>query len=187
MNNRLLLLLICMALPGHLLADETADHTQEARGLVKEFFGALKGELQAAMKTGGPTNAISTCKLKAPEIANQLSQKSGWTLARTSLKLRNQDNAPDTWEMNVLRSFESRKQAGEDITKMELAGTVETDGKPVFRYMKAIPTAELCLKCHGTNIDPQVAKKLDDLYPEDQARDYSLGDIRGAFTFQKSL
>jgi hypothetical protein len=187
MVKRVPLFLFCALLPAHLLADEVANHTQEARGLVKEFFGALKGELQAAMKTGGPVNAIGVCNLKAPEIANQLSQKSGWQLARTSLMLRNQENAPDVWEQNVLRSFEARKKAGEDITKMELAGIVESDGKLTFRYMKAIPTAELCLKCHGANIDANVAEKLDALYPEDQARGYKQGDIRGAFTFQKSL
>jgi hypothetical protein len=53
--------------------------------------------------------------------------------------------------------------------------------------MKAIPTAELCLKCHGGDIDAKVAERLDALYPDDQARGYNQGDIRGAFTFRKSL
>jgi hypothetical protein len=187
MNKRALLFFFCAVLPAHLLADEVTDYTQEARGLVKEFFGALKGELKTAMEAGGPVNAIGTCNLKAPEIANQLSQQSGWELARTSLKLRNQDNAPDIWEKNVLLSFEARKKAGEDVTGMELAGIVESDGKLTFRYMKAIPTAELCLKCHGGDIDAKVAERLDALYPDDQARGYNQGDIRGAFTFRKSL
>jgi hypothetical protein len=187
MNKRLLLVLFCMALPGQLLADENAELTQEARGLVKEFFSALKGELQTAMQAGGPIAAIGTCNLKAPEIANQLSQKSGWSLARTSLKPRNQENTPDVWEKNVLLSFESRQQAGEEVTKIELSGVVEADDKRTFRYMKAIPTAELCLKCHGSNVDAGVAEKLDTLYPQDQARGYKLGDIRGAFTFKKAL
>jgi hypothetical protein len=187
MIRRVLLFFSCAVLPIHLLADEVADYTQEARGLVKEFFGALKGELEAAMKAGGPINAIGTCNLKAPEIAHQLSQRSGWELARTSLKLRNQDNAPDSWEKNVLLSFEARKKSGEDITNMELAGIVESEGKLTFRYMKAIPTGELCLKCHGDNIDAKVAERLDALYPDDQARGYKQGDIRGAFTFEKGL
>ena len=53
--------------------------------------------------------------------------------------------------------------------------------------MKAIPTAELCLACHGTKIDPVVAAKLTELYPRDQARGYKVGDIRGAFTFIEPL
>ena len=86
MKKKLLTFLFCALLPGYLLADQTVANTQEARGLVKAFMGELKGELQAAMKDGGPVNAIGVCNLKAPEIAAQKSQESGWQLARTSAK-----------------------------------------------------------------------------------------------------
>ncbi len=187
MKKSLFTLMFCALLPGYLYADEVAQHAGEARGLIKEFAGALKGELKAAMKAGGPLEAISTCNNKAPEIASQKSQELGWDLARTSLKLRNPDNAPDAWEQEVLQSFETRKAAGEDAAKMEQAEIVEKDGKRVFRYMKAIPAGKRCLKCHGESIKADLAEKLDSLYPEDQARGFKEGDIRGAFTFQKAL
>jgi hypothetical protein len=47
--------------------------------------------------------------------------------------------------------------------------------------MKAIPTKIVCLKCHGSEIDPKIVAKLDELYPEDKAVGYKQGDIRGAF------
>ena len=53
--------------------------------------------------------------------------------------------------------------------------------------MKAIPTGELCLVCHGTQIAPQVLEKLDALYPRDEARGFSAGDIRGAFTITQPM
>jgi hypothetical protein len=53
--------------------------------------------------------------------------------------------------------------------------------------MKAIPAGKACLKCHGDGIDAEVVEKLDELYPEDKARDFKEGDIRGAFTFEKAL
>jgi hypothetical protein len=187
MKKILLPFLISALIPGHLLADQADQYTQEARGLVKEFVGGLKGELKAAMEKGGPVNAIGTCNKKAPEIAEQKSQQFQWKMARTSLKLRNQDNAPDGWEQNVLESFEKRKAAGEDVRKMEHREIVEKDGKQVFRYMKAIPAGKACLKCHGDGIDAEVVEKLDELYPEDKARDFKEGDIRGAFTFEKAL
>ncbi len=187
MKKILLTSLLCATLPGQVFADEVTQYTQEARGLVKEFMGSLKGELKTAMEAGGPIEAIGTCNLKAPEIAGQKSQQFGWDLARTSLKLRNRDNAPDAWEQEVLQSFETRKGAGEDITKIELSEIVEQDGKRYFRYMKAIPTGKPCLKCHGDGIDADVAEKLDSLYPEDKARGFKEGDIRGAFTFRKAL
>ncbi|MBL6933600.1 MAG: DUF3365 domain-containing protein, partial [Rhodospirillales bacterium] len=54
--------------------------------------------------------------------------------------------------------------------------------------MKAIPTDEKpCLACHGGNISEEVAAKLDDLYPQDKARGYNAGDIRGAFTIRQPM
>ncbi len=159
----------------------------EARSQVKPFMMALKGELQKAMKAGGPVNAISVCNEKAPQIAARLSQRSGWELARTSLKVRNPDNAPDAWERKVLERFEQEKAAGADVKKLEYYELVDQDGKKVFRYMKAIPTGGICLECHGPQLKPEVAARLDQLYPHDQARGFEPGDIRGAFTFLKVL
>jgi len=68
---------------------------------------------------------------------------------------------------------------------------VEKDGKKAFRFIKATEIPPLsktpCLKCHGENIDPQVAAKLDKLYPNDMARGYKPGIIRGAFTITQPM
>jgi hypothetical protein len=53
--------------------------------------------------------------------------------------------------------------------------------------MKAIPTAELCLTCHGEALDPELQATLDELYPADKARGFKEGDIRGAFTLSRPL
>lgn len=53
--------------------------------------------------------------------------------------------------------------------------------------MKAIPTAGLCLQCHGTAINPEVSAKLNELYPHDKAVGYREGDIRGAFLVTSKL
>ena len=53
--------------------------------------------------------------------------------------------------------------------------------------MKAIPTAQLCLACHGENIDSITRTRLEKLYPDDQAAGYKVGDIRGAFSITQPL
>ena len=53
--------------------------------------------------------------------------------------------------------------------------------------MQAIPTGEVCLACHGTAIAPEITAALDEQYPDDQARGFSLGEIRGAFSLSKPL
>ena len=70
---------------------------------------------------------------------------------------------------------------------MEFYEVVKTGNGEVFRYMKAIPAGKLCMTCHGSNIAPELVKKIDELYPNDQARGYSPGDIRGAFTIQQGM
>lgn len=160
----------------------------EAKGIVKTFFTELKGELEAAVKAGGPVSAISVCQDRAPEIAAGLSEKTGWEVGRTSLKTRNAElNAPDDWERQVLMRFEERKAAGEDVKTMAFAEVVEEGGEESYRFMKAIPTGEICLACHGEHIDAEVAAAIDEAYPDDQAKGFKLGDIRGAFTLAKPL
>lgn len=159
----------------------------EARSLAKNFGGQLKGEVATSMKAGGPVATIEVCNIKAPLIAKELSASSGWEVARTSLKLRNPDNAPDTWERGVLEQFEARKAAGEPVGQLEFAELVDGDGGRQYRYMKAIGTEQVCLNCHAAEIKPEVEAKLGALYPEDRARGFAVGDIRGAFTLSKDL
>ena len=159
---------------------------EEAKGLIKTFAGTLKGELEAAMKAGGPIEAIKVCKERAPAIAADISAKSGWKVGRTSLKTRNgQLNAPDDWERAVLYRFDERHAAGEPADSLAFAEVVEVNGTREFRFMKAIPTGEVCLACHGTQIAPAVSAALDEAYPGDQARGYKVGDVRGAFSLSK--
>ena len=169
------------------MADEIEKRRKESRIVVGDFLLMLKLELKAAMREGGPGNAVRVCHTKAPQIAAEFSQKYGWRIGRTSLKLRNPNDAPDAWEMKVLQEFEKRKAAGEDIRTLEYAEIVTTDGKKQFRYMKAIPTEKVCLTCHGTEIEPEEATALKKLYPHDKATGFKEGDIRGAFTVTQSM
>ena len=165
-------------------ADELDELADTSRELIGEFSGKLINELTTALNEGGPENAIKVCKVKAPWISNELS-RDGWSVRRTSLKIRNPDNAPDEFEEALLREFEEKKSAGYDIDKLAYYKLTEIGTHSEFRYIKAIPVNEICLQCHGEYISEPVVKRLDELYPEDKARNYKLGDIRGAFTLRK--
>lgn len=187
-----LCILAAMALAGTIgsaarAADDIDADVAKSRELVQAFAKNLKAELQQAMEAGGPTNGIGVCHTVAPEIATEQSEESGWEVGRTALRLRNPMNAPDAWELATLEQFEAAKVAGADVQTMERHETVSENGKTMFRYMKAIPTAELCTSCHGTDLAPEVLARLAELYPEDQATGFTVGDIRGAFTLKKPL
>ena len=151
----------------------------ESRDIVDEFAGALKGELQESMGSGGPLAAIDVCKDRAPKIASDLSRSSGAKLRRTSLRFRNPVNAPEPWEARVLREFEATASADDSGAPLEYFSR-EDDG--TVRYMSAIRTGGVCLVCHGVGMAPEIAEKLDGEYPYDSARGYVPGDIRGAFS-----
>lgn len=183
LKNVLLVALVPMAVH----ADDMAQYKKQSVAAIKEFGGKLKGELQKAMKAGGPVKAITVCSEKAPAIASEVSKKHKLKIARTSLKFRNPGNKPDAWELKVLKQFEQRKARGEKPANIAYAEIVNMDGKKVYRFMKAIPTGKLCLNCHGSQIKPEVMSKLKTLYPSDMATGFKQGDIRGAFTVSKEL
>jgi hypothetical protein len=165
-------------------AVDQAALTEEAKSAVQALGGTLKGELEAAMKAGGPVEAMSICNTRAPEIAKAVSAEKGLQVSRVSLKNRNPVmGKPNEWQTAVLNDFEAKKAAGADPATLAHAEVVGGE----FRFMKAIPTAEVCLKCHGTDLSPAVTAKLTELYPEDKATGYNAGDLRGAFVVVKNL
>ena len=149
MTRTALVAALAAALPLTAAAADREALAEEGRALIREFAGTLKGELQAAMKAGGPTNAIAVCNIRAPEIAREVSEASGWTVARSSHRLRNPANAPDAWTAAAIEDFLAREAAGETAESIAKAGIVEEDGRKVFRMARAIPTAKVCLACHG--------------------------------------
>ncbi|MGR6873020.1 Tll0287-like domain-containing protein [Pseudomonas sp. HK3] len=173
---RTILMLAIILLSSTVLADDT----QDARSTIQGFAKDLKHTLISTMKSNGPVAAINVCNLSAPAIAKQHSQ-SPWQISRTSLQVRNPNNQPSDWLKQVLLEFEQRKQKGEPVAQIEFSQQRE-DG---WYFIKAIPTGEPCLACHGHNIKPAVQTKLAELYPNDTATGFNLGDIRGAFVVKK--
>lgn len=162
-------------------------HAEAAR-LAGQLGGTLRNDLMAAMQSGGPLNAINVCREKAGPAAYGLADTNpGWTIGRTSLRIRNLANSPDEWESKVLRQFEQRVQAGEDPSGLEQIDIVNNGNQRQFRYMKAIPAAEMCMLCHGENLAPELKDRIGSLYPGDRATGYKPGELRGAFTLTRQL
>ena len=171
-----LLLVVAAQSAGQTVVDA---RVETSRTITAEFASRLQSALLSAMSEGGPAAAIAVCQELAPQIASELSRSSGAKVQRTSLKFRNAANAPELWQSDVLQKFDSSAaQAGQPggLESFSVAG----DGG--FRYMKAIPTGELCLTCHGSAVPAEVEAALDEHYPHDLARGYALGDVRGAFS-----
>lgn len=178
----------CAAAGAVWAQEDQAALVEEAKGMMQAFGGALKAELTAAVEAGGPVNGIEVCNTRAPAIAAQVPGDSGWIVSRSSHKLRNPLNGPDDFTAAAIAEFLERQSNGEAADTLVKAAMVEENGQKMFRLVKAIPTGELCLNCHGgDNVKPEVVAKLAELYPADQARGFSVGEMRGVFTLIKPL
>jgi hypothetical protein len=161
------------------LARETADRIlTESRVLLLREIG-LKG-------AAGATEA---CAAVAQEIARKKEQE-GWRVRRVSERFRNPADAPDDFERRVLQRWAAEHRRKPLPPETEFRDTVREGGRSYLRYMKPIVIqSELCLTCHGPaeKLDAEVKAKLDALYPQDQARDYRVGDLRGAISVKIPL
>jgi hypothetical protein len=190
MKRGFITLSVLTILSAPALADvDAAKLMEEGRSIAVKMPPKLLEVLGDEIRKGGYAEAMVVCRDKAPQMAKSLSEQTGWSIRRVSLKNRNPKAVPDTWERSVLEDFDRRTAAGEKPTAMEKGEIVSEGDKKFYRYMKALPTQDLCLNCHGTpdRIEPAVQTKLKELYPDDKAIGYGLEQIRGAITIKKAL
>jgi len=192
LTNMLLTILMCLISTTSQAQNNTSPEnisalTLEAQQLTKAYMRTLKKTLQGSIIASGPAATINVCSVSAPAIEQSLSTRHDWHIARTSTRIRNPNNRPDPWERRVLQNFASKISKGAPVKGLEETAVMNLNGKPTFRYMKAIPVGNVCLTCHGHKISGSVATAINDRYPSDQAKGYRKGELRGAFTLYKYL
>jgi hypothetical protein len=167
---------------------EEASWVGDARKVASAMPPKLLGVLTEEIQKGGPESAVAVCRDKAPQMAKAASEQSGWAIRRVSLRNRNPKAVPDAWERTVLEEFDRRAAAGEAAPTLEKSEVVADGDNKVQRYMKALPTQEVCLSCHGAadNLSTAVSEQLRKLYPDDKAVGYKPGEIRGAITLKRA-
>ncbi|MBT8088226.1 MAG: DUF3365 domain-containing protein [Gammaproteobacteria bacterium] len=140
-----------------------------------ELLTPLKTDLKEALVAGmqdGPLNAVSVCKEQAPAIAASLSVD-GVEMGRASHKLRNPANVAPDWVDPILQSYLA---ANGDRAPAIVSLPDGREG-----YVEPILLQPLCVTCHGKTLAPNLAARISDEYPEDQATGFEVGDLRGVF------
>lgn len=180
--------LIFAALPA--LAQDINALTADTKKSVLPIAPKIVAAMQDAVAEKGVAGAIPVCKVMAPALIEEKRQETGWDIRRVSLKTRNAAlGTPDLWEVRQLADFNIRAANGEKPETLEKSEIVTINGKPVLRYMKALPVADVCLKCHGSSegLEAGLKANLAENYPHDQATGYTKGQIRGALTVKRPL
>jgi len=167
-----------LALAGALIScgsEEPAvpdDAGERARAALAPFKKDLAEALGAALREGGPVQAIEVCRLEAPRIA-AATARDGIEIGRTSHRLRNPENAPPPWTEPLLREYVANPAD-------EAPRVVRIDAGHVG-YVEPIRVKPLCLGCHGEQVAAPVQDRLRELYPGDRATGFRENEFRGLF------
>ena len=161
----------------------------ELRSTAGEFLGHLKSVLVNEMQNHGVIVAVKVCSDTALVLTEQIGKAKNVQIKRVSERNRNPNNSPDEFELSALEKFRKLHSSKQIDGTTEYAEFSEIDGMNVIRYMKPIIVQNECLSCHGSSeyIPDAVSSVLTELYPEDKARDYSIGDLRGAVSIIKII
>jgi hypothetical protein len=172
------ILLSALLLTSASVADDMAVK-QEGIKYIKMLGGALKSQLQAKMKEDkSGLTALAFCTSSADKITKEVNEKlpEYATVRRTSFKVRNNKvNAADDSDTKAMEKFEAEIKA-KTLTPKTILMVEEGD---VTRVYKPLVTKAVCLKCHGTNMDPKIVDAIKSSYPHDKAIDFKEGDLRG--------
>ena len=149
---------------------------QEATGILLK---TLQAELMGTIEAKGISEAISVCNERAMSLTDSLSENLSRVkdIKRTSFKYRNPRNKPDSYEAEALEFYKSNP---ENLNEVFIQKIIDRSGTH-FRYYKPLTVKPLCTFCHGSveNMAPDLANKIQDLYPDDKASGYNIGDFRG--------
>ena len=143
-----------------------------------ETKGVLGKNLMNAINTQGTEKAIEFCSTKAIVLTDSMGTAFDATLKRVSDKPRNPLNKATENETDFINELKEKISKGEKMTPK----FTESDGK-ITGYFP-IETNAMCLQCHGSkdlDINPNVLKKIAQLYPKDLATGYKENQIRGIF------
>jgi hypothetical protein len=159
------------------------------RETAMDYMKELKGVLIEQIQTGGVLQAVSVCSDTAQILTNEFGLSKGLFIRRVSLKNRNTNNYPDDFEKGVLNRFQLLHQNNGLTSETEYAEITTEDDIKYLRYLKPIVIQAECLNCHGNESDmmPEVNKLIAQKYPDDEAKGYKTGDLRGAVSIKTAI
>ncbi len=155
---------------------------KEAMAAAGAYMKDLKGILVAEIQKNGPESAVSVCSDTAQKFTRQYSAKKGMEIRRVSFMNRNEVNIPDQSEIMWLKEFENMMRDG-SFNKDTALFRVEKNGRDrMLHLVKPILLADECVVCHGTEeqIPEGIKKIIVEKYPNDKAKNFKPGDLRGA-------
>lgn len=189
MLTALLIIMLALSACGkrdYEISELTKAEEQKVTELGSKLAGAvmdtLRNALMAAMKEGGPMEAVKVCNTKALIITRLVADQSNMKIdiKRTSFNYRNPANKPEPVEEEALNYFSDKIASKSDLPVNYIQKVSDKNGLHYYFY-KPIKVQSFCLPCHGDekNLHPGMKPLLKNIYPTDKATGYKEGDFRG--------
>ena len=163
-----------------LTIDESQAYTLKGQEIAQQTFKALSGNLKKAMSEGGVVNAVKFCNVNESLIVDSLSKYYDVSIKRTSHKLRNEKNKPNTSEQEMIDYYLNASKTTEDLFPEVKRNTDNT-----VSFYAPIHLQPLCVTCHGTvgkTVSETDYKSILALYPNDKAVDFDIDEFRGIWS-----
>ncbi len=157
-------------------------YTVKGKEIAQATFKRMAGEVEKNMKEGGVSQAAPFCNAHAGDLTAEVEEKFNVSIRRTSLKVRNEENAPNEDEKVVLEQYQSMLDNGK-----ELAPLVKKDSEGLPHFYAPIKLKEKCVACHGVigeTMKQEADSILKVLYPNDKAIGFKEGDLRGIWSIK---
>lgn len=172
--------------PEHETSTETtAEYNKEAvaeRGMqyAQATQQLLAQNLVKAIGEKGTLYAVEFCNIEAMPLTRKMEEEHNAFIRRVSDRNRNAKNEASEQELDYIEHFKEQIATGKDPEPI----VITENGRS--RFYSPIITNKMCLQCHGKpeQMQPEVIKKLQDLYPNDKAVGYSENEVRGLWSIE---
>lgn len=160
---------------------EQTEYLEKGQDLATETQKVLGSNLMKAINEGGPINALEFCNIQAYPLTDSMATALKAHITRVTDKPRNQANMANKDELTYIASVKEKLGAGEQVSP----DISVMDGKVTGYY--PIITNQMCMQCHGSEndqINEETLAKIKELYPNDQATGYGVGELRGIWVVE---
>jgi mono/diheme cytochrome c family protein len=163
----------------HRLQEATSGELNKAKGkeIALSTKAALGKNLMKAINLYGTAGAVDFCNTRALPITDSMANVHGFSIKRVSDQPRNPLNAANEQELNYIQQVKETLAKG-DKPKPYFDGPSKTGYYPIV-------TNNFCLQCHGSNIDEETLKTINEKYPKDMAKGYKSNELRGIWVISE--
>ena len=152
--------------------------TKKAEALAKQleiirgFIADKQDVINTDLETGNVTfKGLNPARVGAA-ISKEFTKTTNFVMKQTSLEYRNPENAPDEFEVRMLKQFKTTRD--KEPTWRE---DFDKEGNKTIRYILPLYIKEECLPCHGK---PEYEGELDITGYKKEG--YEVGELRGAIS-----